>query len=129
MHRKLLVCLLALALLSPAGALAQGGGAFGPLPPAAPQPTPTPTPIPKPDDGDVSRSTLAIIGAGLLVLFVVIGFVITRDARRTLPEDRRDAKPRDAGPHKAQLDAKAKARAKQRQARQARKRTTRHRKG
>jgi hypothetical protein len=124
MPRLLLICLLLVSLAVPSTALAQGGGAFGPLPPAAPEPTPVPTRDPAlTNDDDVSRQTLYIIGGGLLLLFLGIGYVITRDAKRVLPEDRLEDRPRDAGPHKHEQHAKAKARAKQRQARKARKTT------
>ena len=63
-----------------------------------------------------------MIGGGLLVLFVVIGRVITRDARKTLRASGRDAPqgPRDQGPHKHARQAKAKARAKTKAQRRAR---------
>lgn len=124
MPRLVLIVLLLASLAVPAGALAQGGGSFGPLPPAAPEPTAAPTRDPAlTGEDDVSRQTLYIIGGGLLVLFLGIGYVITRDARRVLPEDRLKDRPRDAGPHKHEQHAKAKARAKQRNARKARKTT------
>ena len=90
-----LLTVLLLAVPAPA-ALAQtgqdgGGGAFGPLPPAAPEPTATPTPDPSVEAQEsTDRTLLFAIGGGLIVLFVVIGRVITRDARKTLHEDGRD---------------------------------------
>ena len=122
-----LLTVLLLALPAPA-ALAQtegGGGAFGPLPPAAPQPTATPEPaedLSVEAQQETDRTLLFLIGGALLVLFVVIGRTITRDARKTLHETGRDAPsgPRDQGPHKHQRQAKAKARAKTKAQRRAR---------
>jgi hypothetical protein len=76
-----------------------------------------------PNDDGVTRDTLYIIGGGLLVTFFVIGWWITRDARRNLPsKDREDPRRlRSAGPHRHERQAKAKARAKGRAQRQARK--------
>jgi hypothetical protein len=117
--------LTALAVPAPA-ALAQDpnnpGGPFGPLPQAPPAATPTPTPPPSVEaQQDTDRTLLYGIGAALLVLFVVIGRVITRDARRTLPEGARDApQPRDQGPHRHARQSKAKARARTKAQRRAR---------
>jgi hypothetical protein len=100
-----------------------GGGAFGPLPPAAPAETPTPTPDPSVEAQEgTDRTLLYAIGGGLIVLFVVIGRVITRDARRTLHEDGRGDEPklRDEGPHRHARQSKAKARAKTKAQRRAR---------
>jgi hypothetical protein len=97
---------------------AQGQSPFGPLPPAAPEQTPTPAPA---DSGsslgdDVSQNTLVIVLGGLVILFVGIGWFITRDARNALPEDRRrevmDDRLREEGAHKHPKQAKAKSRAK-----------------
>lgn len=118
----ILLCLVCLAL--PAGARAQGDS-FGPLPPPRQSPTAEPAPAPNEttDDGDLSRATLFAIGGGLLAVFVAIGIVITRDARRTLPEDkRRPDMTRDEGPHKAPKQAKSRARKKNREQRRARRR-------
>jgi hypothetical protein len=122
-----LLTVLLLAVPAPA-ALAQtdgGGGAFGPLPPAAPQPTATPEPAEDPTveaQEETDRTLLFAIGGLLLVLFVVIGRVITRDARKTIHEKRPDEKPRlrEEGPHRHARRAKAKARAKTRAQRRAR---------
>jgi len=126
-RRILTLTFLTLALFAPA-ALAQqdGGGAtgpFGPLPPAAEEPTATPTPDPSIEaQQSTDRTLLYIIAGGLLVLFVVIGRVITRDAKHTLHERGHDAqeRPRDEGPHKHGKQAKAKARAKTKAQRAAR---------
>ena len=123
-----IACLLAcLALLAPAAPAAAQDTPFGPLPPAAP----TPAPTPEEDDGanvlgeDVGRSTLYVIGGGLILVFIVIGWVITRDARRTLPRHavseeaaRRRADPRER--HRRERE-KARARKKTKAQRQARK--------
>jgi hypothetical protein len=113
------------ALTAPA-ALAQqdgGSGPFGPLPPAAPEETATPTPDPSVEaQQQTDRTLLYVIAGGLLILFVVIGRVITRDAKHTLHERGHEAsaKPRDAGPHRHAKQAKAKARAKTKAQRAAR---------
>jgi hypothetical protein len=127
MSRLLCLFALAVALAVPAPALAQGGGAFGPLPPAD---TPVPTVAPsdnaqQPDETGVS--TLLLIGGGLLLLFVVITTVIMRDARRNVPDEQLRNRLREEGPHKQKRQAKAKARAKGRAQRQARKKTIRNR--
>jgi hypothetical protein len=109
--------------LAQTGGAGQGGGAFGPLPPAAPAETATPTPDPSVEAQEsTDRTLLFAIGGGLVVLFVVIGRVITRDARRTLrAEGRSDApKLRDEGPHRHARESKAKARAKTKAQRRAR---------
>jgi hypothetical protein len=127
MSRLAIVCVLALALLAPASALAQVGGGqdpFGPLP--APQPTPAPTqePADDPFDSSFGGATLYVI-VGLVVLaFVVTGLYIRRDARRSLPRDRRPERGRlrEQGPHKHERKAKAKARARTKAQRAARRR-------
>jgi hypothetical protein len=118
-----LITLLALLVPAPA-ALAQDNSPFNGLPPAQSTPEPTATPdSSSTDSGQNDRNTLYIIAAGLLITFLFIGFWIARDARRNLPQDERDhlGRSRDAGPHKRELQAKAKARAKGRAQRQARK--------
>jgi hypothetical protein len=89
-------------LVAPSAVLAQtgtptppsGGSPFGPLPPAQQTPPPTqtaPTPTPRTPASSSSESgpsTLGIFGlfaAGVLVI-VLIGWLILRDARRSLPE-------------------------------------------
>ena len=128
--RRALPVLTVLALLVPAvAALAQKavpapqpGSSFGALP--QPAPVETPTPIPSPSvtaQQDTDRKLLFAIGAALILLFVVIGRVITRDARQSLPEAARaDAHLREEGPHKHARKAKAKARAKSKAQRAAR---------
>ena len=121
------LAVLVLALAAPA-ALAQqdgGSGAFGPLPQAPPAETATPEPTTDPSveaQQQTDRTLLYVIGAGLIVLFVVIGRVITRDARQTLRASGHDApaQPRDQGPHRHAKEAKAKARARTKAQRAAR---------
>lgn len=126
MRLCLLIAILALAL--PASALAQSD-AFGPLPGAPPDATPVPTVAPTPavQDESTGPRTVLLIGGGLVALFLVIGTVIVRDARRNVPEDQLRQRQRDQGPHKHERQAKAKARAKARAARRARKKTVRNR--
>jgi Na+-transporting methylmalonyl-CoA/oxaloacetate decarboxylase gamma subunit len=133
--RRVLILLTALALLVPAhAALAQKatptpaaptpqpGSSFGALPQLVPTETATPTPTPTATaQQDTDRKLLFAIGAALIVLFVVIGRFITRDARQSLPEAARtDAQLREQGPHKHARKAKAKARAKTKAQRAAR---------
>ena len=120
--------IIAAALALPASALAQGN-AFGPLPPAD---TPVPTVAPSDNtstqqDEGTGQTTLLLIGGGLVLLFAVIATVITRDARRHVPEEELRRRLREEGPHKHKRQAKAKARAKGRAQRQARKKTIRNR--
>jgi hypothetical protein len=122
------VLLLVLALVGASGsaASAQGGSdAFGPLPQPAQTAAPAPTATPDPSveaQKETDRTLLFAIGGVLIVLFVVIGRVITRDARQTLRERGRDDTPRlrDEGPHRHAKQTKAKARAKTKAQRQAR---------
>jgi hypothetical protein len=125
--RRLCLLLAVLALAAPSAALAQqgggGSGAFGPLPPAAPAETPTPTPDPTIEaQEETDRTLLYVIGGGLVILFIVIGRVITRDARNTLKETGRAEPPklREDGPHRHAKQTKAKARAKTKAQRRAR---------
>ena len=122
MIRRTLVIFLMLALLAPAAAVAQGGGAFQPLPPA--QPTPAPTPEPSNDSltSDLGgANTLYLIAGALLVAFIGIGVFISRDARRSLPAGHRpDDRLREQGPHQHKRQAKAKARQRTRAQRAAR---------
>lgn len=119
-----LLCVLLFAF--PATALAQKatptptpalGSDFGPLPQAAtPEATPTPAPTTTSSvaQEDTDRRLLFAIGAALLLLFVGIGWFITRDARTHVPASARAAaeRRRDEGPHRHAKQAKAKARAK-----------------
>ena len=126
---RLALLLIALAFALPPVALAQQqqqqqpGSPFGPLPQAAPTETATPEP-PKSVEAqqETDRTLLYAIGAILLVLFVVIGRVITRDARKALRERGRDEGPkrRDEGPHRHARQTKAKARARTKAQRRAR---------
>jgi hypothetical protein len=88
-------------------------------PPAA---TPTPDPATEAANEETDRTLLFAIGGALIVLFVVIGRVITRDARKALHEVGHDEAPRqrDQGPHRHARQAKAKARAKTKAQRRAR---------
>ncbi|CAA9488237.1 MAG: hypothetical protein AVDCRST_MAG30-1226 [uncultured Solirubrobacteraceae bacterium] len=85
-----LALLLAILLLAsvPAPAFAQDTP-FGPVP------TPEPTVQPAPGTDDVSRRTLYLIAAGVLVVVVAIGYAISRDARRSLPPEEREALERE----------------------------------
>ena len=129
---RVLALIVALALLVPAPvALAQGGGgAFGPLPPAQPAETPSPEPEDAGTTGDVSRQTLVLLGLGVILTFFVIGWAITRDARRSLTEADRAVVDRlgdtAATPRKQDMaKIKERQRAKTRAQRQARKKTRR----
>jgi hypothetical protein len=99
--------LAALALAPAAWAQSQppGGSPFGPLPPAQPEPPPEPEQpaVPQPDsatdDEPSNLGVFALFGAGMLVI-VLIGWFIMRDARRSLPERarRRGRKRKPAAP-------------------------------
>ncbi len=124
---RLLAIVVVLAFAAPSAALAQqgggGSGAFGPLPPATPAETPTPTPDPSIEaQQETDRTLLYVIGGGLVILFIVIGRIITRDARHTLRETGRSEPPklREDGPHRHAKQTKAKARAKTKAQRRAR---------
>jgi hypothetical protein len=122
---RLLALIFVMLAVSAPAALAQegGGGAFGPLPPATPAETPTPTPDPSIEaQQETDRTLLYVIGGGLVILFIVIGRVITRDARHTLRETGRSEPPklREDGPHRHAKQTKAKARAKTKAQRRAR---------
>jgi phosphate-selective porin len=117
----LITTLLALALATPAAAQQNP---FGPLPQAAPTDTPTATPVStKSEDNNTARNTLFIIGGALVIGFALMGWFIMRDARHSIPEEDLAAmnRLREQGPHAHKQHAKAKARAKGRQQRQARK--------
>ena len=93
---------------------------------AAPEENPSSS-VPSTTENDTGPSTVLLIGGGLVLLFVVIGTVIVRDARRHVPESELRHGLREEGPHKHQRKAKAKARAKGRASRAARKKTIRNR--
>jgi hypothetical protein len=125
--RRVTCLLLCLVLLLPAAPALAQSDPFGPLPQAAP----TETPTPDTDDGgsllgeDVGRTTLYLIAGALLLTFVVIGWSISRDARRALHDaprsaeaERRRHDPRER--HRRQRE-KERARKKTRAQRQARK--------
>jgi hypothetical protein len=130
--RRLISLLVLLAVMVPVpAALAQSsGGAFGPLPQAQPTETPVPS-----DDGnssfqDVSRETLFIVAAGVILAFVLLGTIITRDARGKLTDEDRAAvegtRVPGSAPRKQDLaKIKQRQRAKARASRQARKKTRR----
>jgi hypothetical protein len=116
--RRLIVLLTCLALLAPAAPALAQQSPFGPLPEAAPTATPTPE-----DDGgsllgeDVGRTTLWIIGGGLIVGILFIAWFISRDARQTLHET-----PRSAEAERRRHDPKERHR-RQREKERARKKT------
>jgi hypothetical protein len=115
MRRIALLLLCATCLLAPAPVVLAQTSPFGPLPEAAPNPTPTP------DDNtsnvlgqDVGRSTLYAIAGGFLIAFIAIGWFISRDARNTLPADRRDTRaPEHLTPAERRKREKHRARARQ----------------
>ncbi|HEX8104797.1 MAG TPA: hypothetical protein VF533_19415 [Solirubrobacteraceae bacterium] len=114
------VALLALAPLA-APAAAQEDTPFGPVP------TETPKPEKAPGEDDVSRTTLYLIAAGVLVAIVGIGYAISRDARRSLTAEDREAVEREergerleTGPSKQARERARKQRAKVKASRRAR---------
>jgi hypothetical protein len=125
-HRLALALAIVLLAVPAASAGAQDGNPFDGVPPPAPTPAPTLAPVEESND-DVGRNTLYAIAGGLLVAFVIVGWWMSRDARRALPpEERRERdRLREEGPHRKARQAKAKARAKGRAQRQARRRTRR----
>jgi hypothetical protein len=123
MTRVAVVCAL-LALLAPAAVARAQSNPFG-TPQAVPTATPTPIPTATstPDSGSTGRTTLFVIGGGLLVAFAAMAVFISRDARRSLPEDKRPTgASRDEGAHRHKREAKARARAKTRAQKAARRR-------
>jgi hypothetical protein len=121
------IALLSVALLLAASslaapALAQQDTPFGPVP------TEEPTVEPRPGEDDVSRRTLYIIAAGVLVAIVAIGYAISRDARSSLTAEDREALEREergervagSGPSKEARARARKQRAKVKAARRAR---------
>lgn len=122
----LLLCVLVL-LAAPAAAAAQVDP-FGPIPQPPPQATPAPEPADDGGDGDVGRSTLALIGIGVLAAFFAIGWAITRDARRSLTDadrtrlEREEAGAPTEGTRAARTQVKKKARQRAKAQRTARRR-------
>jgi hypothetical protein len=124
--RRIAALLLCLALLVPAAPALAQQSPFGPLP----QPAPA-TPTPAPDNStnvlgkDVGRTTLYLIVAAFLVAFVIIGWSISRDARRSLHTGPRsaEAERRRHDPHERhrRQREKERARKKTRAQKQARK--------
>ena len=117
----LITTLLALALAAPAAAQQNP---FGPLPDApTAEPTPVATASTNSDNNNTGRLTLFVIGGALVIGFAVMGWFIMRDARKAIPEEDLAAmsRLREQGPHAHKQHAKAKARQKGRQQRQARK--------
>jgi hypothetical protein len=125
--RRLAVLLLVLGLLAPAPAALAQSSPFGPLPQAPPAETPAPTAVENSAaQDDVGRSTLLLIAAGVMVVFVGLGIAITRDARRNLTEDDRLALERGPATTGRQRNVqKAKARQKGKAQRDARRRARR----
>jgi hypothetical protein len=122
----LLMVIAAVALPASAAAQNEGGGsAFDPLPSAR---TAEPEPIAVPETDataeEENRTTLYVIGGGLLLTFLVIGRVIFRDARKHVPAGARDTRTalRDEGPHRHGKHAKQRARARGKAQRAARRR-------
>jgi hypothetical protein len=116
MRRIALLLLCSAFLLAPAPAALAQTSPFGPLPPANPAPTATP------DDSntssvlgqDVGRLTLYLIAGGFVILFIGIGWWISRDARSTLPSRRRDtAAPVHLTPAERRKRDRARSRARQ----------------
>jgi hypothetical protein len=115
MRRIALLLLCATFLLASGPAALAQTSPFGPLPDAAPAVTPTPD-----DDTssvlgqDVGRSTLYAIAGGFLIAFIAIGWFISRDARQTLPAERRNAPaPEKLTPAERRKRERHKARARQ----------------
>jgi hypothetical protein len=115
MRRLVLLLLCAIFLLAPASAVLAQSSPFGPLPPAAPAPTPTP------DDNttsvlgqDVGRATLYLIAGGFVIVFIGIGWWISRDARSSLPSRHRpDAPPVRLTPAERRKRDRARGRARE----------------
>src|SRR5215212_7617027 len=107
MRTRIATFMIAALLLVPVSpALAQVGQ--NPFDNITPEPSATPTPTQDSGSEDsVGRVTLYIIGGALVVAFAFVGVWIARDARRALPKELRDDRPRDQGPHKHERQAKA----------------------
>ena len=123
MARVLVLVLLLAALAAPATAGAQGSP-FQPIPPVVTQSTPVPTASgSNADQQDVSRGLLLGIAGAVAVIFIFIGWYITRDARAHLTDDDRRALEgaRTDNDRKRGEEIRRKARAKGKRQRQARK--------
>ena len=118
-----LLCLLA--LFAPGAALAQGGGAFDPIPPAPPEQPATVAPEEGDDDDEgISDTQQLLIGLSGFVMLFGIGWAIVRDARGAAPADTRSApgdEPQRKGSQKPAGVRHRENRAKAKAARQARK--------
>ena len=121
----LLLCVLVLALAAPGAALAQNTP-FGPVPTETPESESTNT------GDDITRTTLYLIAAGVLLAVVTIGVLISRDARRSLTAEDREALERQERGEKVEtvpstVSREARVRAKkQREKARAAKRARRH---
>ena len=115
MRRIALLLLCATFLLAPAPAVLAQSSPFGPLPPAAPAPTPTPEDNSTNVLGqDVGRLTLYLIAGGFVIVFIGIGWWISRDARSSLPSRHRpDAPPVRLTPAERRKRDRARNRARQ----------------
>jgi hypothetical protein len=115
MRRIALLLLCATFLLAPAPAVLAQSSPFGPLPPSAPAPTPTPEDNTTSVLGqDVGRLTLYLIAGGFVIVFVGIGWWISRDARNSLPSRHRpDAPPVRLTPAERRKRDRARDRARQ----------------
>ncbi len=126
-----LLCILA--LVAPTAAVAQGGGAFQPLP-QAPPPQPTTVAADADDDGDedgLSSTQQMLIVLSALILMGGIAWAIMRDARSAAPAETRGAPaaagdgPQPRGSRKPAGVRHRDNRAKAKAARQARKKARR----
>ncbi len=99
MAARLIALLCVLVLAAPGAALAQGGGAFQPLPPAPPDQPVTAAPNQGADDDEgLSQTQQLLIGLSAMVLLFGIGWAIVRDARSVAPVDARPATPTGDAP-------------------------------
>ena len=125
LRRPLSVLFLSLVLaglLAPAGAMAQASP-FQPIPQAAPQQAPVPTVASSSDtsNGDLSTTDeILLFGGGVIVLTLII-YAIWRDAKRRAPLAKNET-PYDDDSIKTPHPKKRQQRAKDKRAREARKR-------
>lgn len=103
MTRRCVALLLLIACAAPSSALAQGGGGsnpFGPLPqpppPAPEEPEPQPANFEEDDDG-LGGSAFWLIFGTTGAIFVLIGFLIVRDMRRTVGTPKKKRRLRRSG--------------------------------